>query len=513
MLYIRNFFLLIFLFSCSKKKINIFYESTSHLRLESSFPFYHGVASGDPLHDGIILWTRVTPKFIDQEIVGEWYLSSDSTFKNIFKKGEFTTNLDKDFTIKIDVRGLEPGKNYYYYFNSLGHKSIVGKTKTMSLDSDELNFAIISCSDYQRGYFNSYAALANENNLDAVIHLGDYIYEYKARDYSNGIFNRLHIPDKELISLEDYRTRYSQYRLDPDLIKAHASHPFIVIWDDHETSNDTYMTGAQNHQVSSEGSFIDRKQNAMQAYYEWLPIRENIKPYRHFSYGKLVDLLILEERFEGRTKQASDLEDPSLYDSSRSMLGSVQLDWFLNKLKNSKAKWKVIGNQVIFSYLNYGREDFKINLDSWDGYPEEREMIASFIQKNNIKNVVIATGDTHQSWAFEVNHIPFTNKKAYAFEFGTPSISAGNSDERYLNAPIDEIIEHEKYITNSPINPHLKYSNTRDHGYLILSFNDKNVIAKWVYVNPLFNKSDLIKNIVQIKGEPEDYSLDRLTFD
>ena len=116
-------------------------------------------------------------------------------------------------------------------------------------------------------------------------------------------------------------------------------------------------------------------------------------------------------------------------------------------------------------------------------------------------------------WAFEVNHIPFTNKKAYAFEFGTPSISAGNSDERYLNAPIDEIIEHEKYITNSPINPHLKYSNTRDHGYLILSFNDKNIIAKWVYVNPLFNKSDSIKNIVQIKGEPEDYSLDRLTFD
>ena len=313
--------------------------------------------------------------------------------------------------------------------------------------------------------------------------------------------------------MADYRTRYSQYRLDPDLIKAHASHPFIVIWDDHETSNDTYMSGAQNHQVSSEGNFMDRKKSAMQAYYEWLPIRENIKPYRNFSYGNLVDLIILEERLEGRTKQANNLKDPSLYDSSRSMLGSIQLDWFLNKLKNSNAKWKVIGNQVIFSYLNYGREDFKINLDSWDGYPEEREMIASFIQNNDIKNVVIATGDTHQSWAFEVHHLPFTNKKAYAFEFGTPSISAGNSDERYFNAPIDQIIEHEKYITNSPMNPHLKYSNTRDHGYLILSFDNENVIAKWVYVNPLFNKSDSIKKIVKIKGIPENYTLHRLKSD
>ena len=173
----------------------------------------------------------------------------------------------------------------------------------------------------------------------------------------------------------------------------------------------------------------------------------------------------------------------------------------------------MIGNQVIFSYLYYGLVDFKINLDSWDGYPEEREMIASFIQNNDIKNVVIATGDTHQSWAFEVHHLPFTNKKAYAFEFGTPSISAGNSDERYFNAPIDQIIEHEKYITNSPMNPHLKYSNTRDHGYLILSFDNENVIAKWVYVNPLFNKSDSIKKIVKIKGIPENYTLHRLKSD
>ena len=149
---------------------------------------------------------------------------------------------------KNDVRGLEPGKTYYYYFSALEKKSIIGKTRTASLNSNQINFAVVSCSDYQRGYFNSYAALAKERNLDAVIHLGDYIYEYKARDYSHGTFNRLHIPDKELISLDDYRTRYSQYKLDPDIIAAHSSPPFIVIWDDHDTSNNTYMTGAQNHQ-------------------------------------------------------------------------------------------------------------------------------------------------------------------------------------------------------------------------------------------------------------------------
>ena len=186
-----------------------------------------------------------------------------------------------------------------------------------------------------------------------MIHLGDYIYEYKARDYSHGTFNRLHLPNKELISLRDYRTRYSQYKLDPDIIAAHRLHPFIVIWDDHETSNNTYMTGAQNHQPLLEGDFSERKSAALQAYYEWLPIREGQKPYRYFSFGNLADLLILEERLEGRTEQAKTLEDPALYDKNRSMLGNIQLQWFLDHLKSSKSKWKIIGNQVIFSYLDW----------------------------------------------------------------------------------------------------------------------------------------------------------------
>ena len=500
------------MYSCSSNKKDIFSELTESLRIDSLAPFYHGVASGDPLPTSIILWTRVTPFFKEESIKVLWYLSTDSLMKNIQKEGFFITNIDRDYTVKVDVDNLDSGTVYYYQFEALEQKSIIGRTKTTSLYSDSLNFAVVSCSDYQRGFFNSYAALANEKNIEAVIHLGDYIYEYKARDFSNGIFERLHIPDKEIVSLSDYRNRYSQYKMDSDLISAHQKHPFIVIWDDHETSNDTYSSGAQNHQSELEGDFFKRIKGALKAYYEWQPIREGEKPYRSFSFGNLADLIILEERLEGRTEQAISLEDSSLFDKKRTMLGKVQLDWFLNKLNNKKSQWKIIGNQVIFSYLNYGRSDFKINLDSWDGYPQEREIIANHIIDNNVKDVVFITGDTHQSWAFEVDHEPFDNNifQPYAYEFGTPSINSGNSDERYPNIPIQKIIDHENSITNSPINPHLKFTNSRDHGYLILNLSKEKVVANWHYVNTLMRRENTIKKEVKFEGYSKNYKLNKV---
>ena len=516
----NKFFLIVFsfiylsslLFSCNKKK-EIFHELTQDLRIDSLAPFYHGVASGDPLSTSLIIWTRVTPVFKEKNIRVNWRIASDSLMQNVLQKGIFNTNLNRDYTVKVDVNQLDKGTTYYYQFDAFGKNSIIGKTRTTSLDSDFLNFAVVSCSDYQRGFFNSYSSLAKEKNIEAVIHLGDYIYEYKARDYSNGIFKRLHIPDKELVSLDDYRSRYSQYKLDPDLIAAHQNHPFIVIWDDHETSNNTFSTGAQNHQSELEGDFFKRISGALKAYYEWQPIREGKKPYRSFSFGDLVDLIILEERLEGRTEQATNLKDSSLFEENRTMLGQVQLDWFLEKLKKSKSKWKIIGNQVIFSYLNYGRPDFAINLDSWDGYPKERELIAKYILDNDINNVVFITGDTHQSWAFEVNHEPLNidkSMRAYAYEFGTPSINSGNSDERYPNVPIEKLIDHENLITNSPINPHLKFSNSRDHGYLVLSLSEDKVIARWSYVNTLIRRENSIKKEVKFEGYSKNYKLNKV---
>ena len=359
------------IYSCASNKKDVFSELTESLRLDSLAPFYHGVASGDPLPTSIILWTRVTPFFKEKNIKVLWYLSTDSLMKNIQKEGFFRTNMDRDYTVKVDVNNLDSGTLYYYQFEAFGKKSIIGRTKTTSLYSDSLNFAVVSCSDYQRGFFNS-------------------------------IFKRLHIPDKEIVSLSDYRTRYSQYKMDPDLISAHQKHPFIVIWDDHETSNNTYSSGAQNHQPELEGDFFKRISGALKAYYEWQPIREGEKPYRSFSFGNLADLIILEERLEGRTEQAISLEDSSLFDEKRTMLGKVQLDWFLNKLNNKKSQWKIIGNQVIFSYLNYGRSDFKINLDSWDGYPQEvKQIIANMmfnmgltrVSKFNKHNAALQCGD------------------------------------------------------------------------------------------------------------------------
>jgi alkaline phosphatase D len=211
---------------------------------------------------------------------------------------------------------------------------------------------------------------------------------------------------------------------------------------------------------------------------------------------------MLDERLAGRTQPADSLNDPSLQDASRTMLGKEQLDWFSDQLTSSKAKWKVIGNQVIFSYLNWGHETFNINLDSWDGYPGEQAIIADLIRDNQIENVVFVTGDTHSAWAFEATHQPFddynpaTGEGAYAIEFGTTSINSGNSNERMSD---EEVLAHEVKIANSPLNPHLKYTNMRDHGYLIITLSDKEVIATWKYTETSRERNRSIKSSVSMK--------------
>ncbi len=463
-----------------------FIEETAHLRQESMAPFYHGVASGDPLQDRVIIWTRVTPPDSLPEIEGTWEVSDNEDFDNPIVSGSFTTNPGRDYTVKIDVGGLNPGSQYFYRFKALGTNSSTGRTKTASATSDEVKFGVVSCSNYEWGYFNAYGALALEE-LDAIIHLGDYIYEYAPGGYGDTTMNRPPIPAREILSLQDYRSRYSQYHLDPDLIAAHSNHAFINIWDDHEISNNSYRDGAQNHQ-DDEGSYEERKQIARQVYYEWLPIREGGKLYRKFNYGSLAELIMLDERLEGRTQQADSLDDPSLNDPSRSMLGKEQLNWLTDNLINSSSQWKVIGNQVIYSYLNWGHETFSINLDSWDGYPIEQQEIADAIIENKLTNVVFITGDTHTAWAFEATNRPFENynqetgEGAFAVEFGTTSINSANSNERFDN---EMVLEHEKKIVNSDINPHLKFTNMRDHGYLILSLTPDRATAVWKFLETI----------------------------
>ncbi len=466
-----------------------YYDSTK-------WPFYHGVASGDPLNDRVVIWTRVTPKDSLRTIDVNWEIATDSTFTMVVNQGTFLTNPSRDYTVKVDVDKLSAGTQYFYRFRSLGTMSPIGKTKTApDGDVNSLVFAIASCSNYEFGSFTAYQAIASEVNLDAVLHLGDYIYEYGPGVYGDS--SRLHYPAKELISLQDYRLRYSQYRLDPDLAAAHQQHAFITIWDDHEIANNSYKDGAQNHQ-SNEGDYMKRKAAARQAYYEWLPVREGDNLYRSFDYGNLVDLIMLDERLSGRTAPPDSVNAPTI--SQGKMLGDDQLQWFIEKLINSDAQWKVIGNQVIFSYLNWGHETFNINLDSWDGYPAERDSIKSLIINNNIENVVFVTGDTHSSWAFEVTDSLNQNYNPFAIEFGTTSINSGNSNERF---PTDSVILHEQKITNSSLNPHLKFANLRDHGYLLLQLTPNEAIANWKYVNLMKGNSDVVdqKSMLVKTGE------------
>ena len=496
--------IVLFIFSCqAEKEYAVFEEETAHLRDAALKPFYHGVASGDPLHNSLVIWTRVTPETKLPEIAVKWEIASDSLFNNVVKSGDYMTNPERDYTVKVIVDSLIAGTSYYYRFNALEANSQIGTTKTAPEKAENIRFAVVSCSNYQFGPFNAYGNIAKDQSLDAVIHLGDYIYEYGKGVYGDSTTQRFHLPAHEIISLQDYRTRYAQYRLDPDLRAVHAQHPFITVWDDHEIANDSYSTGAQNHQ-DDEGDYEDRKNAAVQTYHEWMPVRKVSPLYRKFSYGNLVDLIMLDERLAGRTAPLASINDPGINDSAQRMLGEKQLAWFKNQLTESEAKWKVIGNQVIFSYLNWGYKTFNINLDSWDGYPYERNELAKLIQNNSLENIIFITGDTHSSWAFEVTHDPFnhynsaTGEGAYAVEFGVTSVNSGNSDERF---PTDSVRAHEKTIVNTAINPHLKYANLRDHGYMILSLTDSVAQANWHYVQHMDKRSSAEKESVTVSGK------------
>lgn len=457
-------------------------EDVSPLYDKTLKPFYHGVASGDPLSDRVIIWTRVTPETVVDLIPVQWEISESDDFKTIVRSDTTSARASKDYTVKIDVTGLNENSYYFYRFHALDKTSMVGRTKTLPIQNiDSVRLAVASCSNWEFGYFNAYAAIA-AREVDAVIHLGDYIYEYATGVYANKNSGRKNLPAHEIVTLTDYRTRYSQYHLDNGLRQMRQRHPLIAIWDDHEFANDVYKSGAQNHQAE-EGDFHQRKAAATQAYYEWIPIREGERLYRAFNFGNLVKLIMLDERVEGRVKPLERADDPALEKEYRSMLGEAQLGWLLEELRAAN-QWKVIGNQVLFSALKRPGQKIGINLDSWAGYPLEKRAISDFIQTNHVKNTIFITGDTHASWAFEVSADPFGKKvNPFAVEFGTTSISSGNANESKSD---DSVRMQEQAYLNE--NPHLKFTNLRDHGYLLLTLSRDSGSSAWYYVNQLLKE-------------------------
>ncbi len=452
-------------------------------------PFYHGVASGDPMSDRVIIWTRVTPVY-NKDLLVDWELAADKTFNMVIKSGTVKAKKENDFTVKVDVDGLQANTKYFYRFEALGNKSIIGKTGTAPQNEvDSLKFALVCCANYEAGYFNTYARIAERKDLNAIIHVGDYIYEYAATKYGSTTFDTTYgrnvIPENELVDLADYRLRYAQYHLDKNLRKAHQNFPFIVIWDDHEIANDSYLDGAQNHQPEQEGDWNVRKAAAKKAFFEWLPIR-GTKVYRKFNFGNLADLIMLDERLAGRTKQLN-MSDPRLTDSSRTILGKKQFDWFTEQLLSSEASWKLIGNQVVFSQWNIQRKHKKMYKfsDKWPGYPVERDKILSFIKDNKLDNIVLLSGDFHSSMAFDVTDAPLLQNnsekpQALAVEVVTPSINAPNYD--YF-LPDETIKSIKNMYINDPKNRHLKYLDLINHGYVLVTVKKDEVRSDWYFVD------------------------------
>jgi alkaline phosphatase D len=492
-------------------------------------PFYHGVASGDPLNDRVIIWTRITPdsgNFTPKTV--SWKVATDTSFLNIVQSGSIVADSSKDYTVKIDVTGLQSGATYYYVFGYNGYYSVIGRMRTAATVANHLRFAVVSCNNYEAGFFNGFKKISQRNDLDAIIHLGDYIYEYEPKAYGDSLTNRFVEPKKEIISEGDYRTRYSVYRLDADLRAAHQQQTFISIWDDHESSNDSYENGAENHQTN-EGDWQTRKNISKKVYFEWMPIRETTdkKIYRKIMYGNLVDLFLLDTRLEGRVKPPVNFDDADI--PARTMLGSTQFNWFINQLSTSTAKWKVIGNQVLFSDMNVGfgavdaqgqpaitnlaaiRAVENLFIDNWESYPTERNAILDTIQNKNIKNTIFLTGDSHASWSFDLNkkpvkypdpmllnlpspsstYTPATGAGSVGVEFATPSITSANFDEAVGAAATAQF----EAVINNPLpipglgtvtyNPHLKYVDLDRHGYFILDLKNDSAQADYFYLDTI----------------------------
>lgn len=336
--------------------------------------FLHGIASGDPTADSVILWTRITPDdttFSDAVVVS-WEVATDEEFTNVLRNGSTDVSPETDYTLKVDAVGLDPNTRYYYRFISNNVTSTVGATKTLPTGNiDSVKLAVMSCSNYPTGFFNVYDLASQQEQLDAVLHLGDYIYEYGADGYgaeNAEAMGRQVTPAGELLTLADYRTRYALYRGDESLQRLHATAPFITVWDDHEIANDAYVDGAENHD-ESEGDFEQRKLAAMQAYFEWLPIRpaslgDNQTINRSFSFGDLVDIHTLDTRVVGRDKQLDYADyttaqglnaeqfSADLLNPNRSMLGAEQLGWLQGKLASSTSKWQVLAQQVLMGKMD-----------------------------------------------------------------------------------------------------------------------------------------------------------------
>ena len=484
--------------------------------------FQHGVASGDPLSDRVILWTRVTTGQRSAVTV-TCLIATDPGLTQVVQQGRVKTNPDRDFTVKLDAGRLQPGTTYYYRFSALGQQSPVGRTRTLRVGATaRARLAVVSCSNHAFGLFNAYRRIAERADIDAVVHLGDYLYEY-----GPNVFGSLRTPEppNEMVTLSDYRLRHAQYKRDADSIEMHRQHPLIAIWDDHETTNDSWRDGAENHTPGplppdgeGEGTWAERVNVGLQAYYEWMPVRipdvnKRRENQRKFRFGDLLELVMLEERLQARSQQLTAtvptpfgngfVQTGAFADASRQLLGTTQEVWLADTLRTTPARWKFLGQGVMFAQLKLQGAPLAqgggvfLNTDQWDGYQPARNRVYDIFKGTStqpaVNNCVVLTGDVHSSWASDLSqdpnnpnvatggYNPATGEGSRAVEFvGTSVTSPGVSDPNGSNAALLR-----------SINPHFKYIELNQRGYMLMDVTPQRVVGEWWYVDTVQSISNV----------------------
>lgn len=509
--------------------------------------FAHGVASGDPSADGAILWTRATPAAGSGDVALDWHVAETADGKPV-RTGRVKARAARDFTAKVEATGLQPGRDYHFWFTSGTDRSPTGLFRTLPKGKvADVVMAVVSCQVYS-GILNVYESIAGLDRLDAVLHLGDYIYEYGPDGFGGDLAKktgRIVEPAHEILTLADYRARHAQVKRDADMQAAHARAAFICVWDDHEIANDDWMGGAENHDPKTEGDWKARKAASMQAYFEWMPIRDP-KPgqpweaiNRSFDFGDLATVVMVETRLLARSKQVASKGAgiapadyaPMMAERAlpgRELLGPAQLAWVERTLATSAAAgkpWQVLGNQVVMARvagpdlekqmgpekfgalmarlpaiwrdrLNAGiasyRAGLPFNFDSWDGYPPSRERLYAAFRRAKSRPIVLS-GDSHAAWANDLHDASGT---LVAAEFGTTAVTSPSYGSR-----VPGIGAH---IADA--NPEVRFCDQDNKGYLLLTLTPEHAEGDFRTVSTVLAKpfqSASVKRFRAVAAKPE----------